>query len=52
MRLGAIVVRYELGRTWFDGSLHVSGTLDDPGQDTCIQGMDAIVAPQKFSEQP
>jgi len=48
VHLGSIVVRYESGDTWFDGSLHVSPAADDPSPSLCIDGTDAIVALRNF----
>lgn len=48
MHLGDIVVTYELGETWFDGSLRVVQAQDEAGQPVCIAGTDAIVALRNF----
>jgi hypothetical protein len=46
--LGTIVVRYESGGTWFDGSLQVVPGSGDQGHRVCIGGTDAIVALRDF----
>ena len=48
VHLGTIVVRYESGETWFDGTLQVSPAVDDPSPSVCIDGTDAIVALRDF----
>ncbi len=48
VHLGSIIVRYESGDTWFDGSLHVSPAADEPSPSVCIDGTDAIVALRNF----
>ena len=48
VHLGNILVRYELGETWFDGTLHVSPPSADSASMTCIQGTDAVIALRDF----
>ncbi|MGH8832799.1 MAG: hypothetical protein ACREXV_17185 [Polaromonas sp.] len=46
--LGDILVRYELGETWFDGTLQVSPLTADTASVTCIHGTDAVIALRDF----
>ena len=52
VHLGNILVRYELGETWFDGTLQVSppsaDTASDTASITCIHGTDAVIALRDF----
>lgn len=48
MNLGGVVVRYELGETWFDGTLELLSPDGEPGPGMRIQGTDAVVALRDF----
>lgn len=48
MHLGSMVVRYELGDTWFDGSLHVSMPCGSHWRDVRLEGTDTVVALRDF----
>lgn len=48
MSLGGVVVRYELGETWFDGSLELFMPDGAPGPTMRIQGTDTVVALRDF----
>ena len=48
MSLGGVVVRYELGETWFDGALELLHPDGEPGPGMRIQGTDAVVALRDF----
>ncbi len=48
VHLGNIFVRYELGETWFDGTLQVSSLSADTASMTCIHGTDAVIALRDF----
>jgi len=48
MHLGVISVRYELGKTWFDGELHVSDGSGGPDRSIRIYGTDTVVALRDF----
>ena len=45
---GAVVVRYELGATWFDGALQVWPVGGGPDAAIRIEGTDTIVALRDF----
>lgn len=48
MNLGTVVVRYELGETWFEGTLELSGGDDGAERSFRVAGTDAVVALRDF----
>ena len=48
MNLGTVVVRYELGETWFDGKLELSSGDGGAEQTFHVAGTDAVVALRDF----
>ncbi len=48
LNLGAVIVRYELGETWFDGTLELSNPGTEGEQAVRIDGTDAVVALRDF----
>lgn len=48
MNLGRVVVRYELGATWFEGSLELFRADGEPGPTMRIEGTEAVLALRDF----